>query len=209
MGLRAVTSLNAGGSGNVVASGTYANMPAAASFSGQLYYASDLGPSGIYIYSNGTNTYPAWPQVFDRFAGTSSVTGTTSETALRTTTIPANLLGINGGIYAMMTATQTNSGNNKTLRLRLGGISGTAFYNLAQSTISQWSSVCRFRNAGAANSQQSGSNPGATAGLGALALAYVTGAVDTTAAQDVVVSGELATSGETFSLREYDLWVLP
>jgi hypothetical protein len=129
-----------------------------------------------------------------------SHTGDTTETVLATCQIPANALGLNGCADVWQLWQWTNSANNKTPRVRLGGAAGTIFYNPTATTSATAHALTRICNANAANSQVS---PGNTQLSNGATAAIVTGALDTTSAQDLVISGQLANSGETISLIHY------
>lgn len=138
-----------------------------------------------------------------------AVTGTTTETALATVTIPAGAMGLNGGVEIRTSWTYTNSANNKTIRHRFGGISGTVYFATTATTSATAVITTRIRNRGAANSQI-GAGPSTgfgpyTGGSGA----HVTSAVDTSAAVDISITGELANTGETITLNSYEVWLLP
>jgi hypothetical protein len=137
-----------------------------------------------------------------------SHTGNTNETALATVTIPAGAMGLNGGLHIYTSWTYTNSGNGKTLRVRFGGVSGTSYLSSAPTTTASLSDMRRIRNRNSASSQVGGSanvsNP-----LISQTTAIVTSSVDTSAAVDVVISGQLASAGETITLENYEVWLLP
>jgi hypothetical protein len=138
-----------------------------------------------------------------------SHTGNTNETALATVTIPAGAMGLNGGLLIYATWTYTNSSNNKTPRIRLGGIGGTVYANLVLTTTATYHDIRRIRNRGAANSQLGGQASAASQAIGSTTSAPVTGAIDTSVTQDLVFSGQLALGSETIALEGYEVWLLP
>lgn len=129
-------------------------------------------------------------------------TGNTNETALATISIPAGAIGPNGFARVTTLWKYTNSGNTKTLRVRLGGVSGTVFFGLGVTTTNALQNIQIIRNRGAANSQVSMTNS-ISGVFGTSAADPSTGAVDTASAQDLVISGQLANSGETITLESY------
>lgn len=137
-----------------------------------------------------------------------AVTGTVNETTLATVTIPAGVMGISGGIEIRTVWSVTNSANAKTLRVRFGGGAGTAYVSIGVTTSATVSDIHRIRNRGAANSQVS-SFASAAGSFTTTGGAIVTSSVDTTAAVDVVITGQLANSGETITLESYEVWLLP
>jgi hypothetical protein len=137
-----------------------------------------------------------------------SVTGTTSETALATCTIPAGAMGLNGGLQVHTTWTVTNSVNDKNTRIRLGGIAGTQFYNNTHTTVATVHDFRRIRNRGGASSQVAGIGA-ASGSFGSSATAITTGSVDTAVSQDLILSCQLELSSESCTLESYEAWLLP
>lgn len=131
-----------------------------------------------------------------------SHTGNTNETALATVALPAGSMGANGLLRVTSLFTVTNSANNKTLRTRLGGISGTAFQSLTLTTNETNMSQRLIQNRNSQSSQV-GSAAAVGGSFGNSSNSVVTGAIDTASAQDVVISGQLANSGETITLQSY------
>ena len=130
-----------------------------------------------------------------------SITGTLTETALATITIPAGAMGPNGVIRVQLLWTVTNNANAKTLRIRLGGIGGTAHMTISgASTVS----VTAHRVIANRNSQSSQvSSSAATTAFGNGAAAVVTGAIDTSASQTLVITAELGNIADTVTLESY------
>lgn len=130
-----------------------------------------------------------------------SHTGNTTETALATVQVPAGAMGPNGALRITTLWSYTNSANNKTLRIRFGGVSGTAHLGNFVTTTATLRHQQLIQNRNAQNSQIGGylsvtpfgANPGAA----------VTSSVDTSAAADLVLSGQLANAGETVTLESY------
>lgn len=138
-----------------------------------------------------------------------SLTGSTSETALATITIPAGAMGLNGGVEVRSVWSMTNNANTKTPRVRFGGAAGTQYAALAATTSSTVSDVRRIRNRNAANSQVGAFPAGGSVGLGANGNAVVTSSVDTSAAVDIVLSGQLGSAADTITLESYEVWLVP
>lgn len=195
------------------ANGTYpvylwTSKPAASTVaSGTIIRIADVGVSpGILVISDGTRWVPMGNQLLARNAAGLSVTGTTVESILATVTIPTGLMGLNGGLLVLSSWTTTNSANNKTLRLRLGGISGTQFMAIVNTASASTADMRSIRNRGTAASQV-GSAPIAGAGIiGSTANALPTAALDTTQNQDLVLTGQLALGSETITLADYEVW---
>lgn len=131
-----------------------------------------------------------------------SNTGNTSETALATIAIPAAAMGANGFVRVTFVFSHTNSGNNKTIRVRFGGLSGTVYLSTVNTTTTTGRAEVEIFNRNSASSQVGFLTASAGFSLG-LAAGIVTSAVDTASAVDLVISGQLASSGETVSLESY------
>lgn len=143
------------------------------------------------------------PRILGQGAG-ASITGTTNETALATVTIAAGTMGTNGRLTIDATWLYTNSGNNKTSRVRLGGISGTVFRGSAVTTTTNYRDFSFIQNQGSA-SDQIGGPVGPNALWNASTNALVDGAIDTSAETTLVFSGQLANSGESIELVQYQV----
>lgn len=130
-----------------------------------------------------------------------SLTGTTAETTLATITIPAGVMGPNGQVEVEVLFTVTGSTNAKTPRVKFGG---TAFYApaiTAAATLSV-SGLVRISNK-ASVSSQIGFSAAANAGFGGGTTASVTAAVNTASTITLLITGQLASSGETMVLESY------
>jgi hypothetical protein len=136
-----------------------------------------------------------------------TLTGSTSETALATIAIPAGAMGANGILRVTTLWSFTNSGNNKTLRVRLGGIGGKDFFNpvITTNAIIQTQTIIRNRNA---QNAQASFAAGMSNAFTTSTAGVVTGTVDTSAAQDLVFTAQLANAGETITLESYLVEIL-
>lgn len=184
---------------------TWGNKPAANSVNvGTTIRISDVGlPSGIVVSSDGVNWLPAGVQILTRSAVAVSLTGSTSETTLASVNVPGGLLGLNGGLRVTMLFSTTNNANNKIPRVKLGA---TRFGQYAPASVPamQWLTI--VRNRGSASSQISqGDN---VTGIGSTNTP-VTGAIDTTVDQPLVITGQLAVGTDTMALESYMVELLP
>lgn len=134
----------------------------------------------------------------------------TNENILATITIPAGLLGANGMIRVKTMWSFTNSANTKAMRVRFGGISGTAFMAATGFTTQVGlQSETIIMNRGATNSQVGGT-PTITTDAGTLFVTTkATATADTTAATTVVITGQKATGAETLTLEAWVCEVFP
>ena len=125
----------------------------------------------------------------------------TNENILATITVPAGAMGLNGILRIYTLFTYTNSGNNKTTRVRFGGIGGTVYGSDVFTTTATFSDMRIIQNRGAANSQV-----GMKASAGVFTsstAAVITSAIDTSAATTVVITAQKASAGETMTLEAY------
>lgn len=146
-------------------------------------------------------TLGTW-RVLATSAVAASHTGNTTETALATIALPAGAMGPNGVLRVTGVITGTNSANNKTWRLRLGGGVGTEFASFALTTSGTGVLHRLISNRNNAASQVSMAL-NSTNAFGNSTTAPATGAIDTASAQDIVISAQLANSSETVTLESY------
>lgn len=151
---------------------------------------------------------PRAPILLAASAVAASVTGTTNETTLATVTIPAGAMGTSGGVQINSSWSTTNSANTKTIRARFGGASGTAYLSGGVTTVASIADSRRIKNRGSADSQV-GSLAAIQGGFGTSGAAVITSTVDTSAAVDLVFTGQLTNTGETITLENYEVWLLP
>jgi hypothetical protein len=142
-------------------------------------------------------------KVLQMSAVASTHTGNTTETALATITVPARAMGKNGRLRVTTFFSMPSSASAKTFRVRLNGIAGTVFYSEAFGTgILTAHAVIEIANRDSASSQIGG--PINSSGLGSSTSAIVTSAINTDNADvALVISGQLAASGETIKLEGY------
>jgi len=153
---------------------------------------------------NFTELYTGSGGLLAKSGAASALTGSTSETTLATITIPANTLGTNGFLRVTSLWTMTNNANNKTPRVRLGGLSGTQLASLALTTIANARLETVLIAANATNAQVATTwEPRGTDQLVSGAASIVSSAIDMTASQDLVLTGQLANSADTLTLVGY------
>ncbi len=153
------------------------------------------------------------PLVFLRSSGVAvSHTGNTNETVLATVTLPAGIIGPSGLVRVRTLWTVTNSANNKTRRIRFGalgaGTGGTVLLGVATASTLTIEHFTQFQNRGANNSQVGMATGAGTGGFTESTSAIATAAIDTTAATDIVITGQLALGTETITLESYSVEVL-
>ena len=131
----------------------------------------------------------------------------TGEQALATITIPGGTLGPNGAVLVRHLWTFTNNANVKTVRVRLGGISGTIHSAIAGASALTYKGHCMIMNRGAQDSQvgQVADTSIFTTSVNAL----VTGAIDTSVDQDLIISIQKATGTDVGTLEAYSVELNP
>jgi hypothetical protein len=132
-----------------------------------------------------------------------SVTGTLVETTLLTVAIPAKAVGPNGVIRVAMSTALTSNGDTKTVSAYLGG---QKLFASAASGIS--GQDIQFRIAANGTNAQTG-NWAATSNMGlGSSSTRLTSAVDMTVAQNLTITGLLASAGDTITLLDYTVELL-
>ncbi len=137
----------------------------------------------------------------------SAVSSGTAEVQLASVTVPANSMGANGKLRITTTWSYTNSVNAKTLRIRLGGSTGTIYLGVSPTT-----SASRTEQIVISNNNSTGSQKGSNAAANSFGIstgALTTSSVNTTAATTVDFSGQPASAGETITLESYTVELIP
>lgn len=142
------------------------------------------------------------PIILAQSAVPASVTGTTVETVLASIVVPGGIMGQNGILRITAFWSYPNSANNKSCRIKLGGVQLNSVGNTTSVSLQ---TMVLIRNRGAANSQICI----AGSGVGSSAIAPAVGAVDTTVDQVLAITGTLALDTETITLEGYTVEVLP
>lgn len=167
----------------------------------------------------GENLFSAWTKANANFAelynglggviaksgAAVSHTGDLTETVLATIAIPANALGANGVLRVTSIWGLTSSANVKSIRARIGGSGVSGSVIMAQTALTAVANVrvdTLLINANSTSAQVvENTFPRGTDLL--VTDNYTTSAVDMTAAQNLVFSGQLANTGETITLLGY------
>lgn len=145
-------------------------------------------------------------QILDQGAVAIPHTGDTAEFVDVTVTIPAGTMGANDALEVTTLWSFSSSTNSKAFKVRLGGTGGTQYLNASRNTTgeitAQMVQIIRNRNS---VSSQVGYAFGATASYGVSTGSIVTSSVNMANAQDLVISCQLANSGETITLEAYSV----
>jgi hypothetical protein len=179
--------------------------------------AGALAASNPFILGQGTDEFVQsnlgnlatflWKNIgFYKVLGSSGVAasftaGSTSEAVLATVNVPAGAMGANGALRVTSVWSFTNSANSKNIRVRLGGLTGTTFQGPTITGAAGVRMQCGIFNRNSQSVQVGYVNN--NAGFGTTAAAIVTGAIDTSLAQDLVLTQQIGTVGETITLESY------
>jgi hypothetical protein len=205
------------GTGTTAGAITFTNAYPLATFSGYLYFAANQivasHAAGFYwtvVSATGTvatvynNTYtvgsaPTVPTTLVPFSGAvpGAITGVTTEVSCMSVAIPADVLGVTGGVSYTTRSAHFSSANDKITRVKFGGTT------VAQTTATTTSSTYisgDVTNAGVATVQNAVSNAATTA----IALA----AINTAAATTVTVTLQLETATDGAFLSSADVFLV-
>lgn len=132
----------------------------------------------------------------------SSVTGTTTTTALATIPVPGNALGTAGALRVTAYGSVTNNSNAKSFSVSLGGVT---FVTGATSSSAGFNFQTVLRNQN--NSKAQTVFPSLNS-YGATSTAAPSYSIDTTQQQNLVISGTLANAADTLTLQGYTVEIL-
>ncbi len=152
--------------------------------------------TAVTTIAGGRGPYETTVRVLASSAVSASITGTTNETTLATITIPP--LGLNDSLRVSTLWSYTNSGNNKTFRIDLGG---TDFMAVVQSSSAVFKDTREIRNVNSQSVQKSW--PAAAAGANNTGSAITSGAINTGVSTTLTLTAQLASAGETATLESY------
>lgn len=150
-------------------------------------------------------------QVLAKSAVAVSGAADTNENILATVTIPAGAMGANGALRLTCFWAVTGSTNAKTLRVRLGGIGGTAYVATAIATagITAVEMDGNIANRNSQSSQIGWVSAFSSVGSIAQSGSKITSAIDTSAATTLVITGQKALGSETLTLDAYLVELIP
>lgn len=183
----------------------FGSIGAAASYTNKLWLVTDIGIAGGSLWiSNGTVWRPAHSIVLARSAVQAPPgghTGGTSETTLATIAVPANAMGLNGGVAISALFSNNNSGNNKTARIRFNNATTGTIYGQVTQTTNQSQ---RFIDSRITNRNSASSQVGFLgAGSFVSSAAPVTSSENTGSATNIYITGQLANSADNIALEHY------
>ena len=148
------------------------------------------------------------PYIISQGGSTRTTPANTSENILQTVTIPAGAIGPNGRVIVETHWVVNNDASVKTGRVRFGGIGGTAFADVALTSTLNGHLLTNIWNQNSASSQRGGVPATNSAPFGVYGSGSATAAVDTTAAVDIVITGQMADSTDTLQLVFHSITVI-
>ena len=169
---------------------TWATKPNVAP-SGQIICVTDVGENGILCRGDGTKWIRMHQVNFYNLATPVALTGTTSETTMLTVSIPASLMNKRGRLSVIVLLSLTNNANAKTVKAKVGGQTVAAITSTSQNlaAFSTW-----LLNVNSETAQKNGN-----------AVSFT---VDTTIANDLVITGQLANAGDTVTLTTFSMEII-
>ena len=161
---------------------TWANKPSVAPL-GQIICVTDVGENGILCRGDGAKWIRMHQINLYNLATPVVLTGTTSETTMLTVSIPASLMNKRGRLNVLGLMILTNNANLKTLKVKFGGQTLATVTSTSQAALgfSTW-----LLNLNSETSQKNGN-----------AVSFT---IDTTIANDFVITVQLANAGDTVTL---------
>lgn len=143
--------------------------------------------------------------ILGQSSSNSALTGSTAETALATIEIPAGAIGPNGSVEVDCWWSCTNNANNKTTKIK---VAGNIISTIGVTTSETLAQRGRLANRNSQTSQVTGLVAVAS-GFGSSTASMSTFTIDTTVAQNITITGQLANSGDTLNLESYIVRVMP
>ena len=177
----------------------WASRPAAADWEGEFIRVTDVGLEGSLWISNGSLWVPANGGVILAQSGASvtAPANDTNENTLATISIKGGVMGLNGALRIYTLWTVTNSGNNKTQRIKLGV---TTFSTLTVTAVATVGMIPVLYNRNSAASQVCHPTGAITGTSGS---AITTGTIDTSADANLTITAQKATGTELIRLEAY------
>ena len=175
---------------------TWANKPSVAPL-GQIICVTDVGENGSLWRGNGTKWVRLNQVKIFSLSAPVVLTGSTSVVTLATITIPAGLMGANGKLKIYPLWSTTNNANVKTLRAIFSGSTCTT---MISQSVPNNSGLVIIRNTNNEAAQKCSS--GLVAGIGASLGSIAAPTVDTTAATNITITGQLAVGTDTLTLED-------
>lgn len=167
---------------------------------------SSNNPTGIIRVggSTGTNNQQMKIPYSIQSAVATNSTAVLTEQVLKTISIPANAIGLNGRLRIRVRWTMTNNANVKTLGVKFGG---TTFALENKSGCRSYLTNIDIMNRNSAAIQIGGALD-MEAGDGASQNSFYTGTIATTSAQSLTIIGTLAVTTDVITVESYSVEVL-
>ena len=176
--------------GDEISQYTWANKPSVAPL-GQIICVTDIGENGILCRGDGTKWIRMHQVNLYNLATPVVLKETTAEITMLTVSIPASLMNKRGRLNVLGLMILTNNANLKTLKVKFGGQTLATVTSTSQAALgfSTW-----LLNLNSETSQKNGN-----------AVSFT---IDTTIANDFVITGQLANAADTLTLSALTLEAL-
>ena len=161
---------------------TWVDKPAIAPL-GQVICITDVGENGILCRGDGAKWIRMHQVNLYNLATPIVLTGTTLETTMLTFSIPASLMNKRGRLSFIVLLSLTNNANLKTLKVKFGGQTLATVTSTSQAALGFNTWLLNLNS----ETAQRNSN----------AISFT---IDTTIANDLVITGQLANSADTLTL---------
>ena len=132
-------------------------------------------------------------------------TGNTNENIIYTGTIPANSIGVDGSFHIIGLFSYTNSGNNKTFRIKFNGTQIGMVLTTTSVHVKGYWNIWNRHSLTAQVSFASGSSTGATFSGGTSSSGVNTYTINTGADITFTVTAQCADAGDTASIEALEV----
>lgn len=133
-----------------------------------------------------------------------ALTGSTTESNIFTLSITGGTIGATGGFHLIATGTLTGVAGTKTIRLKFGGTTMSTITQTAGTTSDWFFDAWCFNTATGTQRwfvQRNGND------LLTSTFDYTTSAIDTTASQNLLITGQLGNAGDTITFTFFNAFV--
>jgi hypothetical protein len=135
-----------------------------------------------------------------------ALTGTLTETTMKSVAIGANIIGATGAIHVIIGGTITGNAGSKTLRVKFGGVLVDNILGNAGTTQDWQFDIWIFNNNNTTQRIMGKRRDDTTPNLIASGAGTIN--VDTTQTQTLALTGQLGNVGDTITVRIFDVFVV-
>lgn len=141
----------------------------------------------------------------DRDNSDVAVTGTATQTTLKSFTIPANVIGATGGFRVIACGTLTGTAGTKTMRINFGATTVATITDAAGTTFDWFFDAWCFNTSTGSQRwfiQRNGND------VQTSLFDYTTSSEDTTANKLLAITGQLGNTGDTITATMLDVFIV-